>query len=231
MTANAQKDQPVITFDAMDLHVGSRIQMVSFRNKKVISYSSIIGWEEDKCLLARMPQNDGVGVPISVGERVDVRFFSGISIYVFPSCVQFIYYNPRPFLELAFPDRIQHVPLRKDMRVTINVPVNISRQGQTIPDIATAVDLSTTGILLNSTEPLGEVGQQIHFSFPVRNTTTREESRISAVGTIRNNRAGRNDIDAPVYVQGISFDQMAQSDAIILQNYIYEGILKKRTGQ
>jgi c-di-GMP-binding flagellar brake protein YcgR len=225
-TDNAQ-DQPTITFEDMDLRVGSRIQVVSFRSKKIISHSSVVGWEEDQYLLTKMPQSNGISIPVGVGERLDIRFFSGVSIYIFPSCVQFIYYNPRTLLELTFPEQIHHVPLRKSVRVSTNVPVNILRQGQAIPDIATAVDLSATGIMLQSKEPLGEIGQQIRFSFPIRNAATKTELRINASGTIRNNRTGENEIGAPVYVQGISFDNLAPPDATALQNYIYESTLKK----
>jgi c-di-GMP-binding flagellar brake protein YcgR len=225
--AEQQQDQSA-TFEQMNLQVGSRVQLVSFRGKKLTSFASMIGWENGQYLLTTIPKDNGVNMPLNVGERVDVRFFSGISIYIFSSCVQFLYYNPRPLLELVFPSRIHHVPLRRDMRIALVMPVVIT-QSTTKLTAATAVDLSSTGMMLHSEAPLGKVGDPIGMSFVVRNTVAKEDVEIQASGIIRNIRT-KDGVSPPVYAHGVSFKQLPSTSLVILQNYIYETILGKRAG-
>jgi c-di-GMP-binding flagellar brake protein YcgR len=222
----AEQEQSV-SFEQMNLQVGSRIQLVFFRGKKLTSYASVIGWEAQQYLLTTIPKDNAMNVPMNIGERVDVRFFSGISIFIFSSCVQFLYYNPRPFIELAYPNLIHQVPLRRDMRIALTMPVTIT-QSKTKHTAATAVDLSSTGIMLHSEAKLGDVGDLIGMSFVIRNTAAKEDARIQASGIIRNIRAKDNSAPS-MYVHGISFEQILPSSMTILQNFLYEAILGKRT--
>jgi c-di-GMP-binding flagellar brake protein YcgR len=222
-----QQEEQSVSFEQMNLQVGSRIQLVSFRGKKLTSFASMIGWETNQYLLATIPKENGVNMPLNVGERVDVRFFSGVSIYIFSSCVQFLYYNPRPFIELVFPGHIHHVPLRRDMRIALTMPVTIT-QSTSNQKAATAVDLSSAGMMLHSEAQLGQVGDPIGMSFAVRNTVAKEDVQIQASGIIRNIRT-KDGATPPVYMHGVSFEQLPSTSLVILQNYIYETILGKRT--
>lgn len=224
---DAEQEQSV-SFEQMNLQVGSRIQLVSFHGKKITSFASIIGWETQQYLLTTIPKDNTMNVPVNIGERVDVRFFSGVSIYIFSSCVQFLYYNPRAFIELTFPGHIHHVPLRRDVRIALTMPVVITKS-TTAQTGATAVDLSSTGIMLNSEAQLGAVGDHIGMSFVVRNTVAKENIQIQASGIIRNVRK-KDDSTPSVYVHGVSFEQLPQNSLVILQNFIYEAILGKRAG-
>jgi c-di-GMP-binding flagellar brake protein YcgR len=222
-----QQQEQSVTFEQMNLQVGSRVQLVSFRGKKLTYFASMIGWEANQYLLSTIPKDNGVNMPLDVGERVDVRFFSGISIYIFSSCVQFLYYNPRPFLELVFPNQIHHVPLRRDMRIALTMPVAITKSTKK-QTAATAVDLSSTGMMLHSDAPLGKIGDPIDMSFAVRNTVSKMDAQIQTSGIIRNIRI-KDGVAPPVYVHGVSFEQISPASLTILQNYIYETILGKRT--
>jgi c-di-GMP-binding flagellar brake protein YcgR len=222
----AEQEQSV-SFEQMNLQVGGRIQLVSFRGKKLTSYASVIGWETQQYLLATVPKDNAINVPMNIGERVDVRFFSGISIFIFSSCVQFLYYNPRPFIELAYPNLIHQVPLRRDMRVALTLPVTIT-QNTAKQLTATAVDLSSTGMMLHNETPLGKVGDSLDLAFAVRNSVSKEDVQILANGIIRNVRA-KDNTQPPIYVHGVSFEQLSQSSLTILQNFLYEAILGKRT--
>lgn len=226
-----KKDEGKVTFEEMNLQVGTRMQLITYGTKKNEYYTSLIGFEPGRYVFIRMPQENGFNVPLKIAERVEVRIFTGVSIFIFPSCVEYIYQTPRNFVELAFPDVIRAMPLRKDIRITVKMPVKIwFLHGQKLEDshIVTALDLSITGVMLQGDINPGEVGDEVGISFSIRNTVTDENTLIEVMATIKNSRKEEDESGNIIYKNGVLFKELRPFHRATLQNFINDYILLGR---
>lgn len=226
-----KKEDNRVSFEEMNLQVGTRLQLITYGVKKNEYYSSLIGFEPGRYIFIRMPQENGFNVPLKIAERVEVRIFTGVSIFTFPSCVEYIYQIPRNFVELAFPNNIRVMPLRKDIRVSVKMPIKIwSMNGRKLDNtlIASALDLSLTGIMLQSNNHLGEIGDEVGISFSIRNNVTDENTLIEVVATIRNSRHEQDSSGQSTYKHGVLFNELRPFHRATIQNFINDYILLGR---
>ena len=175
-----------ISFEEMDLHVGDRLQLVSILDeKKVISYSNLIGFDANNGVFTKLPQANGNEIPLHVGQQLDVVIFSGDSIYNFSCSVDEIYLGIHQFVALSFPQKIHATRLRRHPRARVDLPVSVHSIMSGQVD-AIASDLSISGALLECENKLGEVGQDIELTITIKAKATRREITIVNKATIRN---------------------------------------------
>ncbi len=223
------------SFEDMNLKVDDRLQLVAYRSAKIEYYCSLIGYEPGKYLFVTMPQENGsqtiwFSAPLRMGERVDVRFFSGVSIFDFSSSVEFIH-TRHNFLELAFPAEVRTFLLRKNLRIKVKMPVRISQiNEQELPDpiIATALDMSISGVMLRSDKPLGAADDIINMAFVVKNKFTNENTLVEVLATIRNCREDEGPQGNMMYKHGILFKELKPYYYSMLQHHINDQILQGR---
>lgn len=228
-----RKDDNQVSFEEMNLQIGTRMQLITYGVKKNEHYSSLIGFEPGKYIFIRMPQENGFNISLKIAERVEIRIFTGVSIFTFPSCVEYIYQTPRNFVELAFPDNIRVMHLRKDIRISVKMPVKIWHLGgEKLPasdnPIVTALDLSITGVMLQGGLHLGEIGDEIGIAFTIKNTVTDEDAIIESVATIRNARKEVNESGETIYKNGALFKDLRPFHRATIQNFINDCILLGR---
>lgn len=221
-----------VPFEKMNLQVGASLQLVTYGPPKKEAYSALIGYEKGRFLFIRMPQDNGFPIPLKNTERVEVRVFSGTTIYTFSSCVTHIYQTPQNFAELAFPDNIQAIPLRKDIRVAVKLPVRIWMiNGKKIDPtkIALALDVSMGGIMLQSPEDIGVIGDELGVAFSLRNVVTEENILIEATGVIRNRRVEDDPTKTKsIFKHGLVFNELRPFHQSTLKNFINDYIIMDR---
>lgn len=219
-------------FEDMNLQVGDRLQLVSvLQEKKVISFTNLIGFEKNNFIFVKFPQANGVDVPLNIGERLDVVIFSGDSIFNFLCTVDEIYLGFHQFAALSFPQKIYSTRLRNDPRAKVNLPISVNSKssGSSEQVIAMACDLSISGALLESDSQLGEVGQSINLTLKIQTKATKQEVAITSKAIIRNlQEIPENDQNqARRFRHGVQFNNLSDSEVVMMQNYIYESLLKK----
>ena len=220
------------SFEDMNLEVGTKLQLVVVHNsKKIMSFTSLIGYEPNDYMFVKIPQANSLDVPLIVGERVDIRVFSGVAIYDFSCTVEAIYQGRRKLLELSFPKEIQQIPLRRDLRANVSLAVKVCPSHSSEDTDAVLRDLSASGAQVESEAWLGEVGQELDISLQIINNVTQQEFVISNKASIKNRheKTGRGQGQTTRYKHGVQFNNLSDSDTLILQNYVYESFLLKRT--
>lgn|GEM_PF-372477 len=226
-----EKTENKVSFGEMNFQVGTRMQLMTYGTKKNAYYSSLIGFEPDRYILIRAPQENGFAAPLKIAERIEVRIFTGISIVSFPSCIEYIYQTPRNFVELAFPDNIQIMPLRKDMRINTKMPVKIWQlHNEKLEEshTVTAVDLSITGTMLQGHIHLGEVGDKVGISFSIREAITNENTLIKTTAIIRNCRMEEDNTGRITYKHGVLFEDIQPHHRTALQSFINDCVMQGR---
>ncbi|KQP14758.1 flagellar brake protein [Pseudorhodoferax sp. Leaf267] len=224
-----------IDFEDMNLQVGVRLQiMLKQATAPTVQYTSLIGFVANDYLLLQIPQQDGQPVQIQEGADVALRVFSGVSVFTFEARVEAVLASPRAFLLLSFPANIQKVGLRKAVRVKANIPVRIVNPvDREVIKEATLSDISLSGALVSTSNPLGVAGDTIQIEFSILVQSQNAQVAISTSASIRSVQQAVG--TAPdggsfytVYTYGINFLDIDAAHQAILQNYVYETLLIHR---
>ena len=112
-------------FADMKFQVGQRVQLILESAGAHKQYTSVIGWVENEFLMLRVPQEDGWIVHLREGMNVEVRLFSGLSIFTFKSRINTMLLNPRNYMLMSFPEEIFETPMRSHLRVRTSLPIEI----------------------------------------------------------------------------------------------------------
>ncbi len=224
-----------IDFDDMNLQVGVRLQVMPKQsNSPTVQYTSLVGFVTNEYLLLQIPQQDGAAVDLPAGTEVALRVFSGVSVFTFDARVEAVMKTPREFMVLSFPDNIQKVGLRKAVRVKANIPVRIVNPAtREVLKEAMLSDISLSGALVSTSNPLGSTGDTIHIEFSILVQSQNEDVAITTSASIRSVQQAVG--TAPdggsfytVYTYGINFLDIDAAHQTILQNYVYETLLIHR---
>lgn len=217
--------KPDCDFRALKLHVGSRLQLQLPRvSGDVRHLTSLIGYVPGATLLVKLPVVRGISPIQMESEPVIVRGFSGLKVFAFRSHVKRVCAAPYPYAHIAFPESIKAVQVRKSVRVAVNLPVKAKRGSKPDEIPATLLDVSHTGALVESVEPLGEQGEPVSLSLAVRPAPVEEEAVLRLRGVIRNVRASSGAAPAEAGRYGIKFEQIEARDSLLLQNLILRTI-------
>lgn len=224
-----------IDFEDMNLQVGVRLQIMPKQaSSPTVQYTSLIGFVADDYLLLQIPQQEGKPVETPAGSEVALRVFSGVSVFTFDARVEAVLTKPRPFMVLSFPDNIQKVGLRKAVRVKANIPVRVvNPANRDLVKEATLSDISLSGALVSTPNPLGAIGDAIEISFSILVQSQNEEVAISTTASIRSvqqavGTAPDGGAFYTVYTYGINFMDIEPTHQALLQNYVYETLLIHR---
>ena len=199
-------------FADMNLQVGQRVQIIQDGASNHKHYTNIIGWVEHEFLMLRIPQEDGWIVHLREGMNVEVRLFSGLSIFTFKSRINTMLLNPRNYMLLGFPDEIQESPMRAHLRVRTSLPVEVLSSDSGQPNLGEfhLHDISGGGASIVGPYKLGDVNSavKIGLRFDLQSTGKSEHAEMS--GAIQNVEPVHhaNEADAkPEFQHGIKFDE------------------------
>ena len=199
-------------FSDMHFQVGQRVQLILEGAGEHKQYTSVIGWVENEFLMLRVPQEDGWIVHLREGMGLEVRLFSGLSIFTFKSRVNTLLLNPRNYMLMSFPEEIFETPMRAHLRVRTSLPVEIlgsDLAGHNLGDFHLH-DISGGGTSVVGPHKLGEVDSQVRLRlrFDLQSTGKSEDAEM--VGTIQNvelvHRANQSN-SHPEYQHGIRFHE------------------------
>lgn len=175
-------------FAAMNLQVGQRVQLIQDGASNHKHYTSVIGWVENEFLMLRIPQEDGWIVHLREGMNVEVRLFSGLSIFTFKSRINTMLLNPRNYMLMSFPDEIEESPMRAHLRVRTSLPIEVLESALEKPNLGDyhLHDISGGGASVVGPHQLGGVegAVKLRFRFDLQSTGKSEE--VEMLGTIQN---------------------------------------------
>lgn len=205
-------------FAEMDLRIGQRVQLVLLDPFEEKHYTQLIGHVENEFVMLKIPQANGWDVPLREGQAVEIRLFSGVSIFQFETRINAILLNPRNYVLLNFPTRVQKSRLRSQARVPVSLPVRMTHlpEGQQHFQV---LDLSSGGASLAGPAKLGEVGDAFKLGLSFHLDTSGQLESFEIEATIQNIEPIKTSQGADVvYKHGLRF---AKNDPRVVL-YIYE---------
>jgi hypothetical protein len=198
-------------FAEMDLRIGQRVQLILLDPYEEKHYTQLIGYVDNEFVMLQTPQAKGWDVPLREGQSVDVRLFSGVSIFQFATRIKAILLNPRNYVLLNFPATVQKSRLRSHARVPVSLPVRMTH--------LQVLDLSSGGASLAGPAKLGKIGDAFKLALSFHLDTSGQLENFEVEATIQNIELIQPaNSQAAVFNHGLKF---AKHDPRVVL-YIYE---------
>ena len=200
-------------FAEMDLRVGQRVQLIQDGEGAHKHYTSVVGYVENEFLMLRVPQDDGWIMHLREGMSVEVRLFSGLSIFTFKSRINSLLLTPRNYMMMSFPDEIYEAPMRSHLRVRTSLPIEIVESPAGIQSLNDyhLHDLSGGGAAIVGPQQLGaaESNIQVGLRFDLQSTGKSEHVEIGAViQSVEPVHAANKTEAKPEFQHGIKFNEL-----------------------
>lgn len=231
-TATAAEQQAQeYEFEAMNLQVGGRLQLMTHRHIKPVQYfSTLIGYVKDEYLIIKIPTEAGAPVALAEGEKLTIRVFSGVLVCSFSCTAQRIFGRPMLYAHVSFPDLIQGTSLRTAMRVKVDIPAQMTggRDGATVSNVF-LVNLSVTGALIESPRKLAPAEEEVSLQFTLISQPGNQQVIVRTRASIRNVQAIKaSAVRAEMFSYGVQFIDLEPAHYTLLQNLTYEAMITDR---
>jgi c-di-GMP-binding flagellar brake protein YcgR len=219
-------------FEAMNMQVGVRLQFITHRRIKPVSYfSTLVGYVKDEYIIVRIPTENGTPIMLAEGERVTIRAFSGVNVCSFTCSVEHVFDRPLSYVHLSFPTTIQGTSLRSAMRVKTEMP---ARASSTVRQDAAPLDcvltnISVTGARVDTRLALPRDEELIGLQFTLAIPGSGEETVVDTLAVIRNRTVEKSAADgSEIHSYGVQFTGLDPVHYTLLQNLTYETLLADR---
>lgn len=204
----------------MGLRVGQNLQLLRHHPSPFKCYTTLIGYVDHEFFLARLPREAGGAVRFEQGQMLEVRLFSGLSIYSFDSGIESLLLHPRDYMLMTYPSDIREHRLRGQHRVPVRMPIDIRAAGASGAGRADyqILDLSGSGALIAGPEPLGQVGDKWLVTLNFELSTTGQLESVTTGVTLQNATAvpAKDPNSAAVHHHGVKFDTVDPRIALLV---------------
>ncbi len=192
----------------------------------------LIGYLPGASLLVTTPQVADKVMIIREGQPFVVRMMVGNRIVGFATTVLRSCSRPFPYLHLSYPEEMQQITVRKAQRVHVRLFASLKNANPDFqfdkPHPATIIDISTSGAMMVSTEPLGDIYDEVLVNCVFK--IAGMDKLLSLPAMIRNVHAEQHaDEVEPSYYHGLEFKLKEQPDIFALHGFVYEQIVKTQT--
>jgi c-di-GMP-binding flagellar brake protein YcgR len=220
-----------LEFEAMNLQVGGRVQFITHRRVKPLQYfSTLVGYVRDEYMILKIPMENGAPIPVTEGERLTIRVFSGVTVCSFACTVERVFARPLLYVHVSFPTSIQGASLRAAMRVKVDLPAQVIDSSAGAPPVDCIIaNLSVTGALIESTQPL-PFNDSMELQFNLVAPPGNQEVQVRTRALIRNTSVvGTSGPEqAETFTYGVQFVDLDAAHYTLLQNHTYEALLGDR---
>jgi c-di-GMP-binding flagellar brake protein YcgR len=216
---------PGVTIANAKFEVGMAIQLSATAFPDERNVVKLVGFLDKHSIVVTHPLKDGVVAFIKEGTEFQCRAFQKRNAYSFGAVVLKSQLNPFPYLHLSYPAQVTAVPVRKASRIPVELIAAVGLKSKSARTPCLIRDLSLSGVLLQSTEQLGEKEEilSIAFRLAVDEAPTLFELDL----LVRNNMTGENDKNKGIYRTGCEFDQIDPDLRRLLELYIYRELAQE----
>jgi c-di-GMP-binding flagellar brake protein YcgR len=179
----------------------------------------IIGFAPNQALFATPPMLEGHVVPLRASENIEIVAIASHAVFRFVCTVEAVCQLPFHYLVLSRPGTIRRLRERKSIRVRAHIPVRygLGASGDRYDGIGLAKGISAGGMSLAASWTLGQVGERIRVSFPLKSKEL--DIRVDASALIRNLQHGTS--GEPV-VHGLEFDQLTNEEQMAMKVFVFD---------
>jgi len=210
------------SFLPLGLQPGDSLQLQSMNDPKRRYRGRLVGYVPYQSVLVTAPAPEDKVLLVREGELFAVRGYVGDHAVAFKSRVLIAQRQPYAYMHLSYPQELEKAAMRKAPRIRVERMVNVVNESAGGTHVVAVMrDLSATGALIESVNPLGNPGDRliIETSFDFEGMPDQPQ-RITAV--IRNLR----DPAGEAVGQGVEFHELSHEAALSLRAYVYERLAR-----
>ena len=212
---DAKNTSSEVSFEALRLYPGAALQIQCLGGPANHSVK-YIGAIREKSILVTLPIVDGKGIWVLAGQAYIIRGFTGKHAFAFETPAIMARTQPFPYIHFAYPQSVNSRAVRKSLRVKASLPATVIPRSGNDPVTVAMVDLSTTGSMVDSLSPIGEVGEVVKLEFSVAFESISANLSISAIiRSIQKPDAGKS------LRTGLEFENVAHNDNLILRCFVH----------
>lgn len=215
-------------FDELRLAIGEAIR-VEVRAPKLRVVASYAGRHFNESILLSLGGSALKLRNLPAGTQVTLRFIAANMACAFTTRIQKVQVSPMPILCLQYPEAIDAVQIRKDVRVQAKLLVSLESEDSLMaswPRQALCSDISLHGARIEASDLLGNVGDVLMVT--ARMPVGQVDQMLMTTGVIRN----VEDFEDPQtgefrVVHGIEFLDRDEETQLVLTGFVYEQMLKE----
>ncbi|RFU49607.1 flagellar brake protein [Paraburkholderia sp. DHOC27] len=179
----------------------------------------IIGFAPNEALFVTPPLFEGKILPLGVGENVEIVAIASQAVFRFVCTVESVCQLPFDYVVLSRPGVIRRLRERKSIRVRARLPVRygVGETGERYEGIGLAKGISSLGMSLTTSWALGQVGDRLRLSFPLKSKDL--DTQIETVGIIRNVQKGEAGEPA---VHGLELDRLDAAQQMAMKVFVFD---------
>jgi c-di-GMP-binding flagellar brake protein YcgR len=179
----------------------------------------IIGFAPNEALFVTPPLFEGKILKLGVGENVEIVAIASQAVFRFVCTVESVCQLPFDYVVLSKPGVIRRLRERKSIRVRAHLPVRygIGETGESYEGLGLAKGISSLGMSLTASWALGQVGDRLRLSFPLKSKDL--DTQIETVGIIRNVQKGEPGEPA---VHGLELDRLDAAQQMAMKVFVFD---------
>ena len=197
----------------LQLRAGDSLQIQSLNSDSEKYGLKFIGAIKGECILLTLPFVDGKAAKMPKGQGYLIRGFDGKHAFAFTSHVIQTRFHPFPDVHFSYPVAVEHKVIRKALRVSVNLPALVIKANEQIH--VTIINLSAKGLMIDSSQSIGEIGDMINVQFEV--SLEDVKANLTLPAKIRNANNLKEESGTHI---GVEFENISQNDMLILKNLI-----------
>jgi c-di-GMP-binding flagellar brake protein YcgR len=213
---------PGVTIANAKFEVGMAVQLSTDGFPEERNVVKLVGFLDKESIIVTHPLKDGAIAYIKEGKEYHCRAFQKRNAYSFNTVVLKSQLAPFPYLHLSYPAKVTLMPVRKSSRIPVEIIAAVGLKGRLARVPCLIRDLSLSGMLIQSTEQLGEKEAILSVAFRLAIDATPTLFELDLV--VRNNMTGDNDKNKGIYRAGCEFEQLDPELRRMLELYIYREI-------
>jgi hypothetical protein len=217
---SSARSAPSQTLDAamLRLNVGDTLHMRLAGGIDGTQYGvRYLGGLRGHSLMTTLPLVDGDPIWMRPGASYIFRTLSGMYVYAFTSKVLKARSKPYPYAHFAYPAMVQARQVRRAARVRLSLPA-LARRADGGAVAVTLRDLSLNGVLIESADHLGAVGDTLELELPIALDEVNKRMKLAA--TLRNCAGVSAEGCSPPLRAGLEFGRLGNDDLLLLHYFI-----------
>ena len=216
---------PGVTIANAKFEVGMAVQLSTDGFPDERNVVTLVGFLDKQSIIVTHPLKDGAIAFIKEGKEYYCRAFQKRNAYSFNTVVLKSQLAPFPYLHLSYPAKVTLMPVRKSSRIPVEIIAAVGLKGCSARAPCLIRDLSLSGVLIQSTEQLGEKHAILSIAFRLAINAAPTLFELDLV--VRNNMTGENDKNKGIHRAGCEFEQMDPELRRLLELYIYREIAQE----
>ena len=222
--AASDKDGILLELEDIRMQIGDTLQLQAAGEDGQRHTVKLLGYAKGRSVMVTPPMIDGAYAIVKQDAAFVVRFFSGKSVYAFPSHVLKMANTPFPYLHLSYPKKVRGMRVRRAQRASVKLITAVTDMYGALY-AGTMLDISKGGSLMAAKTAIGGAGDEIQLKFRLQFDDIDQFVHVkAAIRSVQRNPDAES--EALSFNHGLEFIEVQESDRLALAAFTYQKLIE-----